>query len=967
MKRQHLLPLGLSFLMLSQSFAMPMKQVLQNTIHSNNEIKSLRTNSEAYKYYVDEQFGNYLPVISVDGYLEDKKSKSKNITSGDVTKRKQKGYNTIVKMEQTLYDGGLTPSKVAEQEHNLEAIKVANIARIEQIVYETIQAYLDTVKYKELELLSKHNIMTHEGYLKTAIESEEVSGETLDRLQVESKLLTAQSKYIKEKREADQYYATLSKLTGLKLDSQTCRPNIYRKDIGSLESLIQEALEKNYSISEELHNIEKQRAIINQEFSKFMPTLKARIAKEYDKDIDAQDIYKEEISARISLTLNLFNGLKDRATYLREKKFLQESQEKLDEAVDSVKEEIISSKTTYDSALERIEYLKKHIETTKNILVLTKEQFEGGTKTFLDVLNSEAELNRARKELIEEEYEFLLAYYNLLNLTAKLSDTLFATSDQTCQEITVDLSLPENRVQESDENLEELFQESGESNQPLENLFEEKADEPDEQQEIDKIYDNLMKDIYGQGAVKRYDKDAVKKEIRTNKEPAKAQAIKRQPVQQEIKKTPMSTPAVQTAPVAVPTVTASSVTAPSLDKPTVNNSEKMALREAELMAQLDKAQADAKIVGEQKEKARLAKLEEEKITAQKLEQQKAFKLKAQEEAKAESQRLVKLEEQRVAQQKAQEQKLAQQRMQQREAELMAQLDKAQADAKIVGEQKEKAKLAKFEEEKITAQKLEQQKTAKLKAQEEAKAESQRLAKLEEQRIEQQKAQEQKLAQQRMQQREVELMSQLDKAQANAKIVGAQKEKAKLAKLEEERIAAQKLEEQKVQAEKISKQQAEQERLAQLEKEKMLAKQKAESDRLAKLEEQKQAKINDSKIEEIKFASNDSKELIDNSVSKNLKEVFFSEEPQGYTLSISTVNNSNKDAGWFKKRYGMNDDVISYNLKDDGAEYIKVIHGVFDSQEEAQAAISSLHPHLQKNQPYVQKISFHKKLYNKYNQ
>lgn len=491
------LVLLLSVFILSSSIdALPLKETLKNTLLSNPEVKSLRHNTDAFKYYIDEAYGGYLPSISVDYYLENKNTSNENLNTDSTSKTKQNGYNATIKYEHTLFDGGLTPFKVSESKYNFEANKIKNISQVESLLFNTIDVYLETVKFKEFALLSKNNIKLHERYFEIAIESEKVSGEKLDRLQVESKLIGTKAKYIKEKRDAQEKYETFIKLTGDKSNSLICRPNADTKSLYLKKNLLQTALNSNYLILEELEKIKSQRALINQKRSSFLPTIKAKIQKEYDNDVDTEDFYKKELSAKITLSYNIFNGFKDRSAYLKEKKFLQEAQERMDNSVKIVTENFNTQKSIFDTSFERVEYLKKDVLVLKDILNITQEQFDGGTKTFIEVLSAIAVLNKAKKDLIEEEYLNLVTYYKLLNITSNLSENVFKSSSQVCSIINADLTKIE-KTKSDEEEINELLEKEPISSEKEEKQINQKEQQKEnEKKEIDKMLNDLLNEVY---------------------------------------------------------------------------------------------------------------------------------------------------------------------------------------------------------------------------------------------------------------------------------------------------------------------------------------------------------------------------------------------------------------------------------------------------------------------------------------
>lgn len=498
MKNKYLFIYLLLSILFTNAFSLPLKETLQHTLSANPEVNSLKNNTKANKFYIDEAFSGYLPSISVDYYLENKKSTSENTDTDSTTSAEQNGFNATIKYEQMIFDGGLTPSKVSEAKHNYKANKIENISKIENLLFDTLEVYLETVKYKEFAILSKNSIEIHEKYFVIAKDSEEVSGERLDRLEVESKLIDAKVQYIKEKRDANSKYETLLKFIGEDKKSLICRPIV---DINSLESkevLLKKALSSNYLITQELEKIKAHRALINQKRASFLPSINAKIQKEYDDDLDTEGIYKKELSARITLSYNLFAGLKDRSSYLQEKEFLFESQKTLDNQVRVVKEELNSEKEIYDSSLKRVKHLKEYVIILKEILLITSEQFEGGTKTFSDVLAAEKILYKAKKDLIEEEYLELLSYYKLLNIISNLSETIFNSDSQVCKTISADISEIKNSTSVEKEISELLKDESKIQKQKEQNnkVLENNKVQENNKKEVDSILSELLDEVY---------------------------------------------------------------------------------------------------------------------------------------------------------------------------------------------------------------------------------------------------------------------------------------------------------------------------------------------------------------------------------------------------------------------------------------------------------------------------------------
>lgn len=488
--------------------ATTIKEAIQNALVNNPEIQSLQSNMKAYRLYVDEEQGSYLPVISLDAYLEDKQTIKEYYDGRDRTELDQNGYNIMLMLDQTIYDGGLTNAKVGEAKYNYNKTRIENIAKIEDAIFTVTESYLNLVKYEELEQLSKNNLEVHENYLTIARDSEAVSGEVLDRIQVESKLSYAQSKYIQMKTDKEGAKSTFEKMTGKEPKGFICRPNIDTSKIAqSLKENVNTSLKFNYDILAQVEALNAQREVLNQEKSRFLPVLSVQLSEEIDKELEDEGIKSTITSAKLKLSYTLFNGFKDKAVYERERIFLKESQEVLDDTTNGVIEEVQIAYNTYVNTQEKVQYLKTYVEKNKEILKIYKEQFLGGTRTFIDILNNEAELFRAKTELIEEQFKMYTAYYQLMMLSSRLSDTIVSTQTQECQKIVVDTeeALSMDQLGSTENELEGLLQESvgnnAQSSDDLSGLLQENPEpvvneEEQKELQINEMLDNLMNEIY---------------------------------------------------------------------------------------------------------------------------------------------------------------------------------------------------------------------------------------------------------------------------------------------------------------------------------------------------------------------------------------------------------------------------------------------------------------------------------------
>ena len=419
---------------LASSFlhASSLKESVEKVLSTNPEVISQKSNQEAFKKYIDERKANYLPRIDIDGRIEKSNSDKKydrqtppSIVNGS---DQEDGYNFGIALNQMLYDGDLTPSQVREAKHNDLANKFRTENIIENVVYETIFAYLGLVQYDETLALTADMISTNEENLQIAKEKESISGEVLETYEVDSKLSFVKEKYLEEK------------------DLKSSRISTFKRYL------------RNNEIQEQIERIKAQREKIAQADSKFLPNLNLELKALTDNDLALNENGKEnQVFGRINLAWNLYNGGGDYAVSQQEALFLKEQKERLDAITNKVVE---SMKVNYQRFLknqERIDVLKNYVVANENIVEVYKSEFESGTRTFVDILDAQTVLYEAKKSLVNREFELYRNYYDMLLSLSMLSDTVLDPKNDVCSDSKALASVvSEQKEYQKSENTSEL-------------------------------------------------------------------------------------------------------------------------------------------------------------------------------------------------------------------------------------------------------------------------------------------------------------------------------------------------------------------------------------------------------------------------------------------------------------------------------------------------------------------------------
>ncbi|MDC0933642.1 TolC family protein, partial [Arcobacteraceae bacterium] len=286
---------------------------------------------------------------------------------------------------------------------------------------------------------------------------------------VNSKYHSVLDKSLEQENEENQAKNLYEKLVGKKLEGNICRPNVNESFLPlNLEDAIKEALRRSYKIREQVEKTKEQKEKIVQERAGYKPTLTLELQSEYDNDLELDENGRQDThSARVYLSWNLFNGGK--TYYMTEKEtiFLKEEQKKLDNITNEVIDEVKASYGTFYNTQKRIKNLKLYEEDNFNIVKIYKKQLADGTRTFIDILNAEAELYRSSINKIETEFDYIASYYDLLFKMSMLSDVILMQDKQVCKQYTFVPKVTDVKSEDEDdilgEDLLDMFEEESES------------------------------------------------------------------------------------------------------------------------------------------------------------------------------------------------------------------------------------------------------------------------------------------------------------------------------------------------------------------------------------------------------------------------------------------------------------------------------------------------------------------------
>lgn len=435
--------------------AITLKEAVTKVLNENPEVAAQMTNQKAFKKYIDEREGGYLPDIDLNARAEisntDQNFKD-NTADGSI---QEDGYNVGLTLNQLLYDGGLTPALVKEAEFNDSANKFRSENEVDTVILSTASAYTSVAQLDERLKLTDDMIFINKRNLISAQEKANISGEIKETYQVQSKLSLLQEKFYEEKSLKKSGISTFYRFVGQEPDGNECRPTINQGIVPpSIDEALRFAVNNNFEIKEQIEKIKSQREKIAQQDATFLPNLNLELNISRDNDLSLDENGDEnQAYARVNMAWNLYNGGSDRAVTEQQKLFLSEQKKRLDGITRKVAESVKIDYDNYETIQKRIKALKTYVSANEKIVQIYKNEFQAGTRTFVDILDAQNVLYEAKKNLIIREYDLINAYYSLMYDFSMIRDSILDSSNrcdkpsvETRLVSTIDIEMPQAEV-----------------------------------------------------------------------------------------------------------------------------------------------------------------------------------------------------------------------------------------------------------------------------------------------------------------------------------------------------------------------------------------------------------------------------------------------------------------------------------------------------------------------------------------
>tara|TARA_Y100000816_G_scaffold264048_1_gene222919 strand:- start:65 stop:1357 length:1293 start_codon:yes stop_codon:yes gene_type:complete len=405
------------FLYSINAYAISLFDALNQTYKNNIQLNAERENIKASEEDINISQADYMPSITLSGSKSiENTNKLTNQSGEDVSVDDADPFSTSIKLEQTLLDG--TRDFVHKKNIiGLELAKVKLIKKEQEIFYKAIEAYTSIILARENVKINRQNLNL---FIKQ-VENDKVRLNrglitTADLSQSESSLAGASAQLTKAKSEL-----LINKLNYENIIGKLLNPNELQKSNRAIVGVPDELssalmLSKINNPDIKIAQIELNQSEIEVSISEsdLKPTANLSLERSYSDDFSSTYDQREKDVLKATMSWPFYSGGSKRAKINKNNNLNVRKRLILEDVIKTTEKNVGSAWSNLEASKSFLNSVRAQVKAAKIANEGIAAEYERGSRTTLDVIQSNSLLLSARLSLINSERNYLIAQYNLL-------------------------------------------------------------------------------------------------------------------------------------------------------------------------------------------------------------------------------------------------------------------------------------------------------------------------------------------------------------------------------------------------------------------------------------------------------------------------------------------------------------------------------------------------------------------------
>jgi len=407
----------LLFLLSANAFAITLYDALNETYQNNTQLNAERENIKVSEEDINISEADYKPSLTLSGSKSfENTHKLTNQSGGDASATDTDPLTSSIKLEQTLLDYG----RDITHEKNiigLELAKAKLLKKEQDVLYSAIDAFTGLILARENLSINRRNL----NLLIKQVENDKVRLDrgkikTADLSQSESSLAGATAQFTQAKSELMISKLNYENIIGTIQDSSKLKKS--STAIAHVPNSLEEAIglskqnDPDIKIARlELSQTEKDLAISEADLK---PTATLSLERSYTDDLSSTYDRKDKDILKASVSWPFYSGGKKRSKINKNSNLIFRKKLLLEDTIKTTETRVGSAWSSLQSSKSYLNSVIAQVRAAKIANEGIAAEYERGSRTTLDVIQSNSLLLSAEISLSNSQRNYLIAQYNLL-------------------------------------------------------------------------------------------------------------------------------------------------------------------------------------------------------------------------------------------------------------------------------------------------------------------------------------------------------------------------------------------------------------------------------------------------------------------------------------------------------------------------------------------------------------------------
>ena len=419
-----LILVSLTVFSFSNAIAVTLYDALNQTYQNNIQLNAERENIKASEEDINISKADYKPTITLSG---SKSLENTNNLTIKVEEMQQSmmldPFTTSIKLEQTLLDYG----RDLTLEKNITALDLAKarlIKKEQDVLHSAIDAYTNLILAREKQDINRKNL----NLLRRQVENDKIRRDrgqitNTDLAQSESSLAGAQAQFTQAKSDL-----LIANLTYENIIGKIADPNQLKKNSNSIVNIpnslsdaINLSKQNNPDIKIAKFDLDQSEKDVAISQSDLKPSASLSLERSYSDDLSSTIDQREKDILKATVSWPFFTGGKTQSKINKQSNLTTRKRLLLDHAVRTNETNVASAWSSLESSKSFLNSVKVQVRAAQIANEGIAAEYERGSRTTLDVIQSNSLLLSAQLSQVNSERNYLMAQYNLLKAVGLLN------------------------------------------------------------------------------------------------------------------------------------------------------------------------------------------------------------------------------------------------------------------------------------------------------------------------------------------------------------------------------------------------------------------------------------------------------------------------------------------------------------------------------------------------------------------